>query len=124
MTTVFSVESGDFGYVIFDSDGWPSVDEPPLRVLVASVDAVQRPGEKYVGLYDDDQVVRAMVLLTPEGCYRRDQGYWVPLDPENDDADANLDRWDAYDTDATVIPLWDSAQRSDGFMVLSDLFIG
>lgn len=123
MTTVFDVEP-EHGYIVIDADGLPSLDEPPLRVLVASIDAAQRPGEKYVGLYDDDQVVRAMVLLTPDGCYRRDQGYWVPLDPVNDEADASIDKWDAYDTNATVVPLWDSAQRSDGCMVLSDLFIG
>lgn len=124
MTTVYDIEPESDVYIVFDGDGWPSIDEPPLRVLVASIDAVRRPGEKYVGLYDDDQVVRAILLLTPDGCYRRDQGYWVPLDPENDEADANIDKWDAYDTDPNVIPLWDSAQRSDGSMVLSDLFVG
>lgn len=124
MTTIYDIEPENEAYTVFDSDGWPSVSEPPLRVLVASIDAVQRPGEKYVGLYDDDQVVREMLLLTQEGCYRRDQGYWVPLDPESDEIDANLDKWDAYDTSATVVPLWDSAQRSSGSMTLSDLFIG
>jgi hypothetical protein len=109
------------GGVFLDDDGMPNWDDPSLRVLVASVDFTVGQGESLVGLCDDDQVVHAMVLLTPQGVYRRDQGYWVPMDPDNDTDDADIDQYDAYDTDSNVVPLWDSAQASDGTMTLSDL---
>lgn len=108
-------------FVFLDEDGYPDWGYPSLRVLVASASASIGDGETLVGLCDDDQVVQAMVLMTPQGVYRRDQGYWVPMDPDAVEADRDVDQFDAYDTGESVVPLWDSAQASDGTMTLSDL---
>lgn len=124
--TVPGLDSNGDGYlfrawIYSDVDGQPFEHDPLLRVLVASAVAVVRPGDAYVGLCDDNQIVRSLVLLTPQGCYKRDQGYWVPLAPDYDSSDTSTDQWDAYDTQPDVIPLWDSAQQTDGTMTLSDL---
>jgi hypothetical protein len=90
--------------------------------LLASADVATGPDCSLLGLVDDNQVMQALVLLSDVGSYIRSDGYWVPLNPDINESDATLDRYDAYDAPHSVVPLWDSAQRNDGRMALTDIY--
>jgi len=91
-----------------------------MTTLLASAQA--RGNCAHLGLVDDDQVLRALVLLSDVGSYMRSNGYWVPLNPDVNESDADLGQYDAYDAPHTLVPLWDSAQRNNGTMTLTDFF--
>jgi len=76
----------------------------------------------HVALADENQIVRRVLWLTDLGCYDRQAGEWVPLDP-TDTTDA-VHSYDVTDIDpaavSNVLPLWDSAAESHGTMTLTD----
>jgi hypothetical protein len=90
--------------------------------ILASVDAALDTSAVHLGLVDGNQILRALVLLTDVGSYTRSDGCWQPLNPDVNESDAGLDQYDAYDAPSTAVPLWDSAQRNNGTMTLTDIY--
>lgn len=68
-------------------------------------------------LIDSGQVVRGLVMLGSNGCYTRDEGDWLPMDPDIHD----YEDYDLVDTIEAFVPIFDSAQETDGRLVLSDV---
>ncbi|QBZ72688.1 hypothetical protein PP304_gp068 [Gordonia phage Phendrix] len=78
------------------------------------------PTGKYIAFVDDTQVVCGLMLATDYGCYYRDEGDWIPMDPD-DEFSEWIEDWDAIDTDAFAVKLYDFAEKSDGRLTRSDV---
>lgn len=76
--------------------------------------------ESYEALIGANQVICGLLLLTPHGCYKRDAGEWISLDPDGK-GDDHFDHCEAVSTTEDFVDLFDSAEETDGKLVQTDL---
>lgn len=77
------------------------------------------PGD-FLALVDSDNVVVEFLLMTPHGCYKRDERDWIALDPDEYGKD-DFEEYDALKATRDFQLLFDSAEETGGTLRRSDV---
>lgn len=80
----------------------------------------QEKKNSYIAFVDGTQVVCGLMLATDYGCFYRDEGDWIPMNPD-DDFSHDIEDWTAIDTGEFAVELFDFAEKSDGRLTRADV---
>lgn len=74
---------------------------------------------QFQAMVDDRGFVRDILALTPDGCYRRLDKTWIPLDPDDDSFDPS--EWPIEECSEDFVERFDDAHRAGKVLDADDI---